>query len=87
LKMEVDLLVLMVGMEMAKTGKLLAEASGLSTGVNRFLESTDHHYGSNGSDMKGIFYAGTCTAPMNITDTISHARAAAIETMNYLNGK
>ena len=87
LKMEVDMLVLMVGMEMAKTGKLLAEASGLSTGVNRFLESTDHHYGSNGSDMKGIFYAGTCTAPMNITDTISHARAAAIETMNYLNGK
>jgi heterodisulfide reductase subunit A len=87
LKMEVDMLVLMVGMEMAKTGTLLAGASGLSTGVNRFLESKDHHYGSNGSDMKGIFYAGTCTAPMNITDTISHARAAAIETMNYLNGK
>lgn len=32
LKMEVDMLVLMVGIEMAKTGTLLAEASGLSTG-------------------------------------------------------
>jgi heterodisulfide reductase subunit A len=87
LKMEVDMLVLMVGMEMARTGTLLAEASGLSTGVNRFLKSADHHYGSNGSEQKGIFYAGTCTSPMNITDTISHARAAAIETMNYLNEK
>jgi heterodisulfide reductase subunit A len=87
LKMEVDMLVLMVGMEMARTGTLLAEASGLSTGANRFLKSADHHYGSNGSEQKGIFYAGTCTSPMNITDTISHARAAAIETMNYLNEK
>jgi heterodisulfide reductase subunit A len=87
LKMEVDMLVLMVGMEMARTGTLLAEASSLSTGVNRFLKSADHHYGSNGSEQKGIFYAGTCTSPMNITDTISHARAAAIETMNYLNEK
>ncbi|HUW92160.1 MAG TPA: FAD-dependent oxidoreductase [Bacteroidales bacterium] len=87
LKMEVDLLVLMVGMEISISGARLAAASGLDTGINRFLESTDHHYGSNKSKMKGVFYAGTCTAPMNITDTISHARAAAIETMNYLSSK
>jgi heterodisulfide reductase subunit A-like polyferredoxin len=39
------------------------------------------------SKMKGVFYAGTCTAPMNITDTISHARAAAVETVKYLSSK
>jgi heterodisulfide reductase subunit A2 len=87
LKMEVDLLVLMAGMEMSKAGARLAEASGLSAGVNRFLKSEDHHYGSNKSGKKGIFFAGTCTAPMNITDTISHARAAVTETIDYLNSK
>lgn len=87
LKMEIDLLVLMVGMEISKTGARMAEASGLSTGVNKFLKSADHHYGSNESGKKGIFYAGTCTAPMNITDTISHARAAVTETINYLNSR
>jgi heterodisulfide reductase subunit A len=87
LKMELDMMVLMVGMEMSKTGKRLAEASGLGTGINRFLETGDHHYGNNLSQVKGVFYAGTCTAPMNITDTISHARAAVTATVRYLNGR
>jgi len=87
LKMELDLMVLMVGMEMSKPGARLAEASGLNTGINRFLESADHHYGSNLSGVAGVFYAGTCTAPMNITDTISHSRAAVEETVRYLGGR
>lgn len=87
LKMELDIMVLMVGMEMSKAGAKLAEASGFRTGINRFLETADHHYGNNLSQIRGVFYAGTCTAPMNITDTISHARAAVAETVRYLNGK
>ena len=87
LKMELDLMVLMVGMEMSKPGALLAEASGLTRGVNRFFETADHHYGNNLSSVRGIFYAGTCTAPMNITDTISHARAAVAETVRYLTSR
>ena len=87
LKMELDMMVLMVGMEISKPGARLAEASGLNTGVNRFLESADHHFGSNRSGVAGIFYAGTCTAPMNITDTISHSRAAVEETVRYIGGR
>ena len=87
LKMELDIMVLMVGMEMSKAGSRLADASGLKKGINRFLESGDNHYGNNLSRMKGVFYAGACTAPMNITDTISHARAAVAETVKYLNGR
>jgi heterodisulfide reductase subunit A2 len=87
LKMEVDLLVLMTGMEMARSGASLAEASGFTTGKNRFLSVADNHLHSNMSNIPGVFYAGTCTAPMNITDTISHARAAALEAANYLNRK
>jgi heterodisulfide reductase subunit A len=87
LKMELDLMVLMVGMEMSVPGAKCAAASGLPAGINRFLETADHHFGNNLSSMKGVFYAGTCTAPMNITDTISHARAAVEETVRYLNGR
>jgi len=84
LKMELDLLVLMAGMEMSDGGKKIAISAGLNTGENRFFSATDHHYGSNRSNIDGIFYAGTCTAPMNITETISHARAAVSEVMDYL---
>ena len=84
LKMKVDLLILMAGMEMAEGGKKIAGLAGLKTGENRFFSATDHHYGSNRSNIDGLFYAGTCTAPMNITETISHARAAVTEVMDYL---
>jgi heterodisulfide reductase subunit A2 len=84
LKMKLDLLILMAGMEMSEGGKKIASMAGLNTGENRFFCATDHHYGSNRSNVDGLFYAGTCTAPMNITETISHARAAVTEVVDYL---
>ena len=85
LKLELDMLVLMAGMEMSEGGMKIARSGGLSTGENRFFSPADHHFGSNKSNIKGVFYAGTCTAPMNITETISHARAAVFDVMDYLN--
>jgi heterodisulfide reductase subunit A len=85
LKMKLDMLVLMAGMEMSDGGKKIAAISGLNTGENRFFAATDHHTGSNKSNINGVFYAGTCTSPMNITDTVSHARSAVIEVIDYLN--
>jgi heterodisulfide reductase subunit A len=85
LKMKLDMLVLMAGMEMSAGGKKIAEIGGLKTGENRFFTADDHHTGSNKSNIKGVFFAGTCTSPMNITDTISHARAAVLEVIDYLN--
>ncbi|MCX6333499.1 MAG: FAD-dependent oxidoreductase [Bacteroidia bacterium] len=84
LKMELDMLVLMAGMEMSEAGKKLASLTGLKTGDNRFFSPADHHYGSNRSNISGIFYAGACTMPMNITETISHARAAVADVIDYL---
>ncbi|MCJ7717582.1 MAG: hypothetical protein MUO54_13825, partial [Anaerolineales bacterium] len=86
--MELDMLVLMAGMEISEGGKQIGNVLGLKTGENRFFQSQDNHYGSNISNLNGDFYAGTCTAPMNITETISHSRAAVSEVMDYLkNGK
>ncbi|OFY65576.1 MAG: pyridine nucleotide-disulfide oxidoreductase [Bacteroidetes bacterium RBG_13_43_22] len=88
LKMELDMLVLMAAMEMSEGGMEIARSSGISTGENRFFAPADHHFGSNRSNIAGVFCAGTCTAPMNITETISHARAAASDVIDYLkNGK
>jgi heterodisulfide reductase subunit A len=88
LKMKLDMLVLMAGMEMSEGGKKIGSLFGLKTGENSFFNVEDQHYGSNLSNIEGIFYAGSCTAPMNVTETISHARAAVSEVMNYLkNGK
>ena len=84
LKMEVDILVLMAGMEMSEGGREFAVVSGLKQGENRFFSPADHHFANNRSNIEGVFYAGTCTAPMNVTETISHARAAAAEVINYL---
>jgi heterodisulfide reductase subunit A len=84
LKMELDLIILMAGMEMSEGGRFLAESGGLSTGENRFFSPTDNHFGSNKSNMEGVFYAGTCTAPMNITETISHSRSAVLDVIDYL---
>ena len=85
LKMELDMLVLMAGMEMSEGGSRIAEKSGLDTGKNRFFSPSDNHFGSNRSNISGVFYAGTCTMPMNITETISHARAAASDVVDFLN--
>jgi heterodisulfide reductase subunit A len=84
LKMELDMLVLMAGMEMPEDTLKLAETSKLNIGENRFFAPEDNHYGSNRSNVRGIFYAGTCVAPMNITETISHARAAVSDIIGYL---
>jgi heterodisulfide reductase subunit A len=77
----------MAGMEMSDEGAKLAERSRIKTGENRFFAPVDHHIGSNQTNVKGMFIAGTCTAPMNVTETISHARSAAIDIINYLRNR
>ena len=85
--MELDMLVLMAGMEMSEDGIKLADGAKLKRGENRFFQPADHHFGTNIGNMKGVFYAGACTAPLNITETISHARSAVTEIVNYLNSE
>jgi len=84
LKMKVDLLVLMVGMEPADKEEYLTQKLGIKINSNKFIESADAHLASNHTSKKGIFAAGTCIGPMTITETINHSRNAALEIHNYL---
>lgn len=84
LRMELDMLVLMAGMEASEGSKAIGDMLGLKTGENRFFSCSDDHFGSNISNVPGVFYSGSCTAPMNITETISSARSAAADVLDYL---
>lgn len=84
LKMNVDLLVLLVGMEAGKGTANAAATCGIGCEESGFLKTTDSFLKSNFSEQEGIFLAGSCTAPMTINDTILHALSAAIEVDNWL---
>ena len=84
LKMNVDLLVLLVGMEAGKGTAKAAAACSIGCEESGFLRTTDSFLMSNFSEQEGIFLAGSCTAPMSVNDTILHARSAAQEVNNWL---
>lgn len=84
LKMNVDLLVLLVGMEAGKGTAAAAASCGIGCEESGFLKTADSFLMSNISSQKGIFLAGSCTAPMSVNDTILHARSAALEVNDWL---
>lgn len=87
LKMSVDMVVLMVGMSPAQGTDELIAALGLQTNRDGFVEITDYHLNPVKTKVDGVFTAGACTGPNNITDSVNAARSAAIEIHKYLNNK
>jgi len=53
-------------------------------GDDGFLKSTDEHFRANLSGTPGIFYAGTCTGPKSIAETLADARSASLAVANFL---
>ncbi len=84
LKMNVDMLVLLVGMESGSGTANAASQCALDCEKSGFLKTSDSFLKSNISNQEGIFLAGSCTAPMSVNDTILHARSAASEVNNWL---
>jgi heterodisulfide reductase subunit A len=77
LKISVDLLVLMSGMEAAEKTNELAEMMGAAVGKDGFLNPADEYLQSNRTRAEGVFVAGACTGPKTIPETLADARAAA----------
>lgn len=84
LKMTLDLLVLMIGMESSEGTRKLAALLNLNLAPNGFLKVEDPHDKTNQTSETGIFIAGSCTSPMNLTDTLTDARSAALAIHRYL---
>lgn len=84
MRLSVDLLVLMVGME---GNAELAEVAGLSVGCDRFYSTAHQQYSNNASAREGIFLAGTATGPKAIVESITDGRSAAAEIAGFLVSK
>ena len=83
MKITVDMLVLMVGMEPAQSTKLLSRQNNIE-GEYGFAKASGLFFNDNKTDRKGFFLAGTCKRPLTIPETIADARAAAVNVMEYL---
>jgi heterodisulfide reductase subunit A2 len=79
MKISVDLLVLLTGFVPSGGTRKLGGMLELEFGNDRFLKPTDEHLLRNHSNKEGVFVAGACTGPRSIGETITDARAAALE--------
>lgn len=84
LKMQLDLLVLMAGVVRNTAVQELTSMAGLETDSDGFLRSRDNEYAVVESGQPGIFYAGACTGPKTVPETIAEARSAALSIHAYL---
>lgn len=77
LRMTLDMMILLVGMESSEGTRQTAGELGLNLAPNGFIQSQDPHYRNNFTNVEGVFVAGCGSAPMNLTDTLADARSAA----------
>jgi heterodisulfide reductase subunit A len=87
LRLNVDLMVLMVGMLPASSTAQLSTMFGLDLNPNGFFKPADEHYSAQLSGVQGVFLAGACKAPKNVEETLADARAAALQIDEYFKQK
>ncbi|MBO4595588.1 MAG: CoB--CoM heterodisulfide reductase iron-sulfur subunit A family protein [Bacteroidales bacterium] len=84
LRVSLDLLVLMAGIVCNRENTTLAESISVQTDEDGFFRSRDNITHITESDRPGVFFAGTCTGPKTIPETLAEARSAAISVDAYL---
>jgi len=84
LRMTVDMVILLVGMEPGTSTGLLSQNNRIELDENGFLKSANIHQFRNRTTHEGIFMAGSCICPMAVNETLENARSAAFEILNYL---
>ena len=87
LRMTLDLMVLLVGMEASEGSRSLAQRLHLPLAPNGFIQTLDPHYRNNHTPTPGIFVAGCCSAPMSLTDTLADSRSATLHLLEYLQSR
>lgn len=83
MKMTVDLLVLMVGIESSYSTTELSRQNDV-LGLYGFSKSKGLYGNDNLTNREGLFLAGTCKRPLTLPETFADARSAAVEIVKYL---
>ncbi|MCM1169410.1 MAG: FAD-dependent oxidoreductase [Bacteroides sp.] len=85
MRLTVDMLVLMVGMQVcAQAGELSERLDLKISASDHFFETKDLFLKGNYAHSKGVFLAGACTGPKSLPDTLQDARSAAESVHRYL---
>ena len=77
----------MSGMTNCAAGKRVADMIKLKRDEDDFFTCKDSICSLQESDKPGIFYAGACTGPKTLPDTLHEARAAALAIHNYIKNR
>lgn len=77
LKMGVDMLVLLIGMKAGASNSRFEQECNLRRQESGFMQPRDSFLGNTESNMKGVFYAGTVTAPKTIGESLNEAVVVA----------
>lgn len=84
IKITLDMLVLMVGMNNCSSSQKVSEKFELKLSEDGFFENSEKIVALNSSNRKGIFFAGTSTGPKTIPETLNDARGTALLVHHYL---
>jgi heterodisulfide reductase subunit A2 len=87
LKMNLDLLVLLVGMQPSRGIDKILHDLEVEKDADGFLKQADSQLTPSKTNVPGVFAVGTVTGPKTIEETISDARAVTLEIANYLHNK
>lgn len=85
LKVTLDLLVLMSGMVCNPDSTRTAGMLALPIDSDGFLKSSDNVFHITASPKQGIFYAGACTGPKTVPETLAEARSAVLDIHSQIN--
>ena len=85
-KVTLDLLVLMSGMVCNPDSHTLASQVSLPVDSDGFLKSCDNIFNITSAPKKGIYYAGACTGPKTVPETLAEARSAVLAIHADANG-
>ena len=87
LKITLDLLVLMSGMVCNPESTKAASMLSLPIDSDGFLKSSDNVFHITESSKKGIYYAGACTGPKTVPETLAEARSAVLDIHTQIIGQ
>ena len=82
---EFDLVVLSIGMSPPVDSKLIASLLKITLDKDKFFMEAHIKLRPFDTAVKGIFIAGSCSAPKDVEESINHGRASAVKLFGFLN--
>ena len=84
MEVEMDMVILSVGMEPSSGTKEMAKIFGIKQNKYGFIETTGGPMNTVSTSVPGVFAAGACTGPADLEDTVSMAGAAVMKSVAAL---